>query len=142
MLLALSLTLAACEGGTSFTPDYLPNPDGNGGTSSGGSSNAATLIVGTWQTTVITPLPANDFITTQTTWVFKAGGACLQTIDSRQFSEGITHTTSAACTYRLAQGVVLVLYTGAALDTSYSLAFPLNDPNVMILDGLSYNRVL
>lgn len=142
VLLALSLTLAACESGSPFTPDYLPDPGGNTGTSGGGgSSNAAILIVGTWETTVITPLAMGDYLTTKTTWTFRDTGACLQTIESRVFSEGVTNTTSTACTYTLGQGVVLVLYTGAALQTSYPFSFPLNDPDHLILSGITYDRV-
>jgi hypothetical protein len=141
VLLALSLTLSACTSGEPFTPDYLPDPGGNTGTSGGGGGNAAELIVGSWEATIITTLPANDFITTKTTWDFLANGNCLQTIVSLQFSEGITHTTSTACTYSLGQGVLLVLYVGATLPTSYPISFPLNEPDQLVISGITYDRV-
>ena len=142
VLLALSLTLAACETGTPSRrttcpiPVATPAPPGEAA-----SSNAAILIVGTWETTVITPLAMGDYLTTKTTWIFRDTGACLQTIESTVFSEGVTNTTSTACTYTLGQGVVLVLYTGAALQTSYPFSFPLNDPDHLILSGITYDRV-
>ena len=58
------------------------------------------------------------------------------------FSEGVSNTTSTACTYTLGQGVVLVLYNGAVLETSYPFSFPLNDPNKLILSGITYDRVI
>ena len=141
VLLVLSLTLAACTSGEPFTPDYLPDPGGSTGTSGGGGGNAAELIVGSWEATIITTLPANDFITTKTTWDFLANGNCLQTIQSLQFSEGITHTSSTACTYSLGQSVLLVLYVGAVLQTSYPISFPLNEPNKLVISGITYDRI-
>jgi len=141
VLLALSLTLSACTSGEPFTPDYLPDPGGNTGTSGGGGGNAEELIVGTWEATIITTLPMNDFITTKTTWEFLANGVCGQTISSLQFSEGITHTTNTACTYSLGQNVLLVLYVGATLETSYPISFPLNAPDKLVISGITYDRV-
>jgi len=141
VLLALSLVLAACTSGEPFTPDYLPDPGGNTGTSGGGSGTAAQRIVGSWEATVITSLPANDFITTKTTWDFLANGNCLQTIVTLQFSEGVPHTTSTACTYSLGQNVLLVLYVGAVLQTSYPIEFPVNEPDQIIISGITYDRI-
>jgi hypothetical protein len=141
-LLALTLLLAACEAGSPTTPDYLPTPgDGNPGTGGTGGGSAAAKFVGTWEATTIIDLPANDFITTETTWIFKANTECLQTIRTEQFSEGITYTTVRACTYSIGLGVVHVLYEGAMAATDYLFEFPLNDPDILILQGITYERI-
>ena len=143
VLFALTLTLGACEAGSPFAPTYLPTPgDGTTGTGTGGGGGTAgVLIVGTWQVTVLTTLPANDFITTKTTWTFKANLACQQIVESLQFSEGVTHISTQGCTYTLGQGVLLVTFAGAALPVGYPFSFPLNNPDQLILSDLTYERV-
>lgn len=140
-LLALTLALGACEAGSPTTPDYLPAPgDGNPGTGGAGGGGAAQLV-GTWEATTIIDLPANDFITTETTWIFKANTECLQTIRTEQFSEGVTYTTVRACTYTVGQAVIQVLYEAAMAATPYTFEFPLNDPDTLILQGITYERI-
>ncbi len=141
VLLALTLTLGACEAGTSFTPEYLPAPGGGNPGTSGGGGNAAVLIVGTWEATIITQLPMNDFITSETTWIFRADATCRQTIQTLQFSEGIVRTESNGCTYTLAQGVVLVLYDTATMEIGYPFSFPINNRDVLVLSGIPYDRI-
>ena len=141
VLLTLTLALGACEAGAPTAPDYLPAPgDGNPGTGGTGGGGAARLV-GTWEATTIITLPANDFVTTETTWIFKANTECLQTIRTEQFSDGIIYTTVRGCTYTLGQGVVHVLYEAAMAATDYLVEFPLNDPDTLILQGITYERI-
>lgn len=140
-LLALTLAIGACEAGSPTTPDYLPVPGGgNPGTGGGGGGGAAQLV-GTWEATTIITLPANDFITTETTWIFKANTECLQTIRTEQFSEGVTYTTVRACTYTVGQSIIQVLYESAMAAADYTFEFPLNDPDTLILQGITYERI-
>jgi hypothetical protein len=141
VLLALTLALGACEAGSPTTPDYLPAPGGgNPGTGGGGGGGVAQLV-GSWEATTIIDLPANDFITTETTWIFKANTECLQTIRTQQFSDGIIYTTVRGCTFTVGQGVIHVLYAGALGATDYTFEFPLNDPDTLILQGITYERI-
>jgi hypothetical protein len=141
-LLALTLALGGCEAGSPTTPDHLPAPGGgNPGTGGTGGGAAAARIVGTWEATTVIQLPANDFITTETTWIFKANTECLQTIRTEQFSEGITYTTVRACTYSIGLGVLHVLYEAAATPTDYLFELPLNDNDILILQGITYERI-
>ena len=140
-MLALTLALGACEAGDATTPDYVPAPGGGNPGTGGTGSNGAARTVGTWEATTIINLPANDFITTETTWIFKANTECLQTIRTEQFSEGITYTTVVGCTYTVGQGVIHVLYDGAMAATDYLVEFPLNDPDTLILQGITYERI-
>ena len=143
VLLALTLALGACEAGSPFTPGYVPPPgEGNSGTSGGGGTSAGVLIVGTWEAVVVTSLPDNDYVTTKTTWIFRSTGVCLQTISTLQFSEGVTRTTTSACTYSLAQGFVVVLYEGSTLPVSYEFSFPVNNTDQLVLAGITYERVI
>lgn len=139
VLLGLTLLLGGCEAGSPTTGHPVGPDDGTTGTSGGG--NAATLILGTWEATVILSLSDNDFLTTRTTLVFRADAGCRQLVESRQFSEGVTRTTIRDCTYRLNQGVVIVLYDGALQELTYPFSFPLNNRNVLVLSGLEYGRV-
>jgi len=141
VLLALTLTLGACEGGSPFTPDTLPGPGGGNGGTSVGDGNAAVRILGTWEATIITFLPANDFVTERTTWIYRADTTCLRVVESEQFSEGIMRTTIRGCTYTLGQGIVRVLYDGATLPTLYPFSFPINDTNRLVLSGITYERI-
>jgi hypothetical protein len=130
VLLALTLAPTACGGGGLTAP-------GTAGT--GGGVNSA--VVGTWQAVVITPLDGNDFVQTTTTWIFRSDGTCRQTVATLQFSEGITRTTVRNCTYQLNQGEILVLYEGADVDVPYPFSKPLNDPNVLVLSGIPFDRI-
>lgn len=141
-LLFLTLALGACEAGSPTTPDYLPAPGGgNPGTGGGGGGGGAAQLVGTWEATTIITLPANDFITTETTWIFKANTECLQTTRTEQFSEGVIYTTVRGCTYSVGQAVIHVLYEAAMAATDYTFEFPLNDPDTLILQGITYERI-
>ena len=140
-LLALTLALGACEAGSPTTPDYLPAPGGGNPGTGGTGGSAAGQIVGTWEATTIIGLPANDFITTESTWIFKANTECLLTIRTEQFSEGVIYTTVRGCTYTVGQGVIHVLYEAAMTATDYTFEFPLNDPDTMILQGITYERI-
>ena len=140
MVLLAAVMLGGCEPGDPVIPgSALPPEEETGGTSGGGS--AATLIIGTWEATVILGLTGDDFQTTVTTWTFQDNGACLQVVNTTQFSEGVTYTEVHPCTYRLNQGVVVVLYDEAAEEVEYPFSFPVNNRDVLILSGLGYGRL-
>jgi hypothetical protein len=139
VVLAVAIYGGCAPGDPVIPGDALAPEDETGGSS--GGATATTRILGVWEATVILGLAGDDFETTVTTWTFRDDGTCLRVVDTRQFSEGVTFTTIRACTYRLNQGVVIVLYDDATEEIEYELAFPVNDRDVLFISGLGYGRV-
>lgn len=131
VLLGLSLVATGCGGG-GFGEEAT-------GTSGGGPSNSP--VVGTWRAELLIPVGSDDYVQETTTWAFGSDDSCRRVIVSLQYSEGVAYTTLRTCTYRLNQGVVIVLYDDAMTEVPYPFSKPLNDPDVLVLSGITYGRI-
>jgi hypothetical protein len=79
-----------------------------------------------------------DIVTSETTWVFSAGGGCQRTVVSSSLVEGIPRTQVSPCSYSLAGGRVTVSFTGTSGSVSFSVSV---SGNTLFLDGVQFTRV-
>ena len=133
-----ALTLVALAGCSSSPLEPRTDQPGKNtsGTSGGG---ATTTIVGGWQNTVLIEVPG-DMQTWTTTWRFDAEGTCRQTVVVESLAEGFPRTTDRTCTFTISGSKITISYTGGG-DLTFDFSFAGFSPDMLVLDGFSYQRI-
>lgn len=143
-LLGLGFCLA-CQGDLREPVGLVP-PDsddvliGGGGGGNGGGGSTATALTGTWLATFIfrteTDVQRHDV-----TWSFRPDGSCSRTVAVTSVLEGLTHTTTTACTWVSANGSVAITYAHAPSPVTFRWSVPTLSRDTLVLDGVEYQRV-
>lgn len=100
---------------------------------------AAGRLAGTWRTTLIVEVPG-DIQTWITTWRFDREGGCLQTQEVRSVVEGVPRITERTCAFTADGFEITIAYDGGAT-LVFDYTFSLFSSDVLILDGLEYERI-
>jgi hypothetical protein len=118
-LIALVCLSSACEDGGGGLTGIVPG-SGTGVGASSGTNTTSSPIAGTWQHTLIVRTQT-DIITSETTWIFSAGGGCQRTVVSTSFVEGIPLTTRVSCSYHLVNGTVTIQFSSGGPPVSFGV---------------------
>ncbi len=129
------LALAGCS--SSPLEPRIDQPGNNPSGISGGG--ATTTIVGGWQNVVLIEVPG-DVQTWTTTWRFDAEGTCRQTVVVESLAEGFPRTTDRTCTFTISGSKITISYTGGG-DLTFDFSFAGFSPDMLVLDGFSYQRI-
>lgn len=119
----------ACEGRTGGISGVLSG-------SGGGNNTSLPAIAGTWRRMVILQTQ-NDVVTSETTWIFSAGGGCERTVVSHSVAAGVPATQRSSCSYQLASGRVTIQFgSGGPVQFTVSVG-----SNRLFLSGVEFTRV-
>lgn len=144
-LLMLLLSLAGCRGELR-DPTGLEGPPNNpgggtGGTGGGGQSgNGTTLLLGTWQVSILYQLDT-DIQRHTTTWIFRSGGSCHRTVDVFSVLADQTFTTESDCSFRAGASDVAVTYAGSSTSATFEWSLANFSRDQLLLDGITYHRI-
>ena len=132
MLLALSLLAASgCDSGG------LSLLSGVGSGSSTGTGSTSQALAGTWRRTLVVQT-ATDVITSETTWMFSAGGGCQRTVVSNSVLQDVPTTQYSPCSYSVAGGVATIHFDGTSGTVAFSV---LVSGGKLFLGGVEFQKI-
>jgi hypothetical protein len=105
----------------------------SGGQPGGGSS----AIAGTWRRTLVVRTQT-DVITSETTWIFSAGGGCQRTVVSNSVLQNVPVTQVSPCSYTLSSGRVTIRFDNTSGSVSFAVAL---SGGSLFLDGVPFARI-
>ncbi len=81
---------------------------------------------------------SDDVVTSETTWVFTAGGSCERTVVSRSLAAGFSDTTRQGCTYELSGDRLTITFAGTGGTATFTARV---SGDSLFLDGVEFRRV-